>query len=158
MFITVKLLPIRFLCNTKSCVYLFVTFLNNLRPINKLSIMESNYYQITMRKDNQLLVITHLCQLLTAFTGFGGLVVPLILWLTQKDSVQGMNAHGKAIVNFQLSIIVYSIISVVLILIGIGILMLIAIGIFAFILPIINAIKAGNGELPSYPLSLKFIS
>ncbi|MFD1061930.1 DUF4870 domain-containing protein [Winogradskyella litorisediminis] len=112
-----------------------------------------------MRKDNQLLVITHLCQLLTAFTGFGGLVVPLILWLTQRDSVEGMNEHGKAILNFQISIIIYSLISIPLILLfGLGILTLILIGIFSIIFPIINAIKASNGEMPSYPLSLNLIS
>ena len=121
--------------------------------------MESNYYEISMRKDNQLLVITHLCQLLTCFTGFGGLVVPLILWATQKDKVLGMDAHGKAIINFQLSIIVYSIISIPLILfLGLGILTLIFIGIFSIIFPIINAIKASNGEIPKYPLSLNFVS
>lgn len=121
--------------------------------------MESNYYQISMRRDNQLLVVTHLLQLLTFFTGFGGLIVPLILWATQKDKVENMNAHGKAIINFQLSIIIFSIISIPLILLfGLGILTLIAIGIVSVIFPIINAIKASNGEMPSYPLSLKFIS
>ncbi|GGI57578.1 hypothetical protein GCM10011444_18870 [Winogradskyella haliclonae] len=121
--------------------------------------MESNYYEVSMRRDNQLLVVTHLCQLLTCFTGFGGLIVPLILWATQKDRVQGMDAHGKAIINFQLSVIVYCIISVPLILLfGIGILILIFVGLFSLIFPIINAIKASNGEPPSYPLSLNFVS
>ncbi|WP_232459761.1 MULTISPECIES: DUF4870 domain-containing protein [unclassified Winogradskyella] len=121
--------------------------------------MESNYYEISMRKDNQLLVVTHLCQLLTCLTGFGGLIVPLVLWATQKDRVEGMHTHGKAIINFQLSVIVYSIISIPLIIFfGLGILTLILVGILAFVLPIINAIKASNGELPSYPLSLNFIS
>lgn len=44
-----------------------------------------------MRKDNQLLVVTHLSQLLTFVTGFGGLIVPLILWATQKDKVLQMD-------------------------------------------------------------------
>ncbi|WP_299129246.1 DUF4870 domain-containing protein [uncultured Winogradskyella sp.] len=120
--------------------------------------MESNYHTLK-RTDNQLLVITHLCQMLTYITGFGGLIVPLIIWATQKDSVDGMDAHGKAIINFQLSIIIYSILSIPLILaLGLGIVLLILIGILAFVMPIINAIKASNGELPSYPLSLNFVS
>jgi uncharacterized Tic20 family protein len=119
--------------------------------------MESNYY-ITKRQDNQLLLVTHLCQLLTCITGFGGLIVPLILWATQKENVDGMDAHGKAIINFQLSIIIYSILSIPLILaLGLGIVLLILLGIIAFIFPIINAIKASNGELGSYPLSIRFI-
>ncbi|MGF1557427.1 DUF4870 domain-containing protein [Paucihalobacter sp.] len=119
--------------------------------------MESNYHTLK-RVDNQLLVITHLSQLLTYITGFGGLVVPLILWLTQKDKVDGMDEHGKEIVNFQLSLIVYVIICIPLILLlGLGILGLIVLGIFAFIFPIINAIKSSNGEQPTYPLSIRFI-
>ena len=65
------------------------------------------YNQDFKRVDNNLLVATHLCQLLTYVSGFGGLVVPLILWLTQKDKVASMDIQGKQIVNFQLSLIVY---------------------------------------------------
>lgn len=120
--------------------------------------MESNYHSLK-RTDNQLLMITHLSQLLTYLTGFGGLIVPLIIWATQKDNVEHMDAHGKAILNFQLSIIVYCVLSIPLILaLGLGILLLILIGILAFVMPIVNAIKASNGELPSYPLSLNFVS
>ncbi len=120
--------------------------------------MESNYHELK-RTDNQLLVITHLSQLLTCFTGFGGLIAPLILWVTQKDKIEAMDVHGKAIINFQLSIILYSMLSIPLILVfGLGILTLILIGILAFVMPIINAIKASNGELPSYPLSFNFVS
>lgn len=112
-----------------------------------------------MRTDNQLLVITHLCQLLTPMTGFGGLIVPLVLWATQKDKVYGMDEHGKHIINFQLSIIIYAIICVPLIfLFGLGILLLIILGVISLIYPIINAIKTSNGETPKYPLSLNFIS
>jgi len=120
--------------------------------------MQSNYHTYK-RTDNQLLFITHLSQLLTYLTGFGGLIAPLIIWATQKESVDGMDEHGKSIINFQLSIIVYSILSIPLIfLFGLGLFIFGLIGILAFVMPIINAIKASNGELPSYPLSLSFIS
>ncbi|HCY80569.1 MAG TPA: DUF4870 domain-containing protein [Xanthomarina gelatinilytica] len=112
-----------------------------------------------MRKDNQLLVVTHLSQLLTFVTGFGGLIVPLILWATQKDKVLQMDEQGKRIVNFQLSLIIYAIICIPAILfLGLGIIGLIVIGFISLIFPIINAIKANNGESPTYPLSFNFIS
>ena len=111
-----------------------------------------------MREDRQLLMITHLSQLLDLVTGIGGFIVPLVLWLTQKDKILGMDTHGKMILNFQISIFLYSILSIPLILLfGIGILMLIAIGIFALVFPIINAIKVSNGEIPSYPLTIEII-
>ncbi|MCJ7759432.1 MAG: DUF4870 domain-containing protein [Gillisia sp.] len=111
-----------------------------------------------MRQDNQLLVLTHLSQLLDLVTGMGGFIVPLIIWMTQKDKVLGMDMHGKMILNFQISIFIYTIVSIPLIfLLGLGIILLIGVGILALVFPIVNAIKVSNGETPSYPLSIEFI-
>jgi len=118
-------------------------------------------HQITtvMRKDNQLLVITHLSQLLDLITVFGGFIVPLVLWLTQRDRINDMDEHGKAIMNFQISMFIYAIICLPLILLfGLGIVGLIIIAIICFIFPIVNAIKASNGELPYYPMTMRIIS
>lgn len=115
--------------------------------------------QINMREDRQLIVITHLSQLVTLVIGFGSLILPLIIWLTQKEKVYQMEEHGKNIINFQLSLIVYCIICVPLILFcGIGLVGFIVLGIIAIVIPVINAIKASNGEIPKYPLSFNFIS
>lgn len=112
-----------------------------------------------MRQDNQLLVITHLSQLITLITGFGSLLLPLVLWLTQKEKVYQMDAHGKNIINFQLSLIVYCLICIPLILLfGLGLLGFVILGVISIVFPIINAIKASRGEAPTYPLSLNFIS
>jgi uncharacterized Tic20 family protein len=111
-----------------------------------------------MRKDNQLLVITHLSQLITLVIGFGSLIVPLILWATQKEKVFNMDEHGKSIVNFQLSLIIYFIVCIPLIIFfGLGLLGFVFLGIISVIFPVVNAIKASRGEVATYPLSLKFI-
>ncbi|MFT4610999.1 MAG: putative Tic20 family protein [Glaciecola sp.] len=111
-----------------------------------------------MRQDNQLLVVTHLSQLLIFITGFGGLIVPLVIWATQKENVYNMDQQGKNIVNFQLSMLVYSIICIPLVFVVVGIFGLIALCLLSFIFPIMNAIRASHGESPKYPLSLNFIS
>ncbi|WP_420601461.1 DUF4870 domain-containing protein [Flagellimonas sp.] len=114
--------------------------------------------QNAIRKDNTLLSIAHLTQLLHYITGFGGFIVPLVIWLTSRRSVEGMDEHGKSIINFQLSLLLYIIISIpAILLFGLGILGLIGVGILGFVLPIVNAVKASNGELPSYFLTIKFI-
>ena len=111
-----------------------------------------------MKQNRQLLVLTHLSQLLDFVTGIGGFIVPLILWLTKKDEVLDMDAHGKAILNFRISMFIYILICIPLILLlGLGILGLIAIGFFYLIFPIVNAVKASNNEAPSYPFSINFI-
>lgn len=111
-----------------------------------------------MRQDNQLLVLTHLSQLLTFITGFGGLIVPLVIWATQKETVYNMDQQGKNIVNFQLSMLIYSIICIPLVFVIVGIFGLLALCLLSFIFPILNAIRASHGESPKYPLSLNFIS
>jgi uncharacterized Tic20 family protein len=112
-----------------------------------------------MRQDRQLIVLTHLSQLITLVIGFGSLILPLILWSSNKERVLEMDVHGKNILNFQISLIIYSIICIPLILfLGLGILGLIVLGIISIVFPIINAIKASKGETPKYPLSLSFIS
>lgn len=111
-----------------------------------------------MREDKSLLVITHLSQLLDLVIGFGGFIVPLVLWLTQREKVLAMDNHGKSIMNFRISMLIYLIVCIPLILLfGLGILGLIVIGVLYLIFPIINAIKANNGEEPLYPLSLEII-
>ncbi|UKM63734.1 DUF4870 domain-containing protein [Flavobacteriaceae bacterium GSB9] len=112
-----------------------------------------------MRQDNQLIVITHLSQLITLVIGFGSLLLPLVFWLTQKDKVYQMDAHGKNIINFQLSLIVYCIICVPLILLfGLGLLGFMVLGLVAVVFPIVNAIKASKGEIPTYPFTFNFIN
>ena len=112
----------------------------------------------TLKEDRQLLVLTHLSQLLDFITGIGGFIVPFIIWLLKKDEIKDLDQHGKEIINFRLSMYVYLLICIPLILlVGLGILGMIAIGIFYFIFPIINAIKVTNGEEPNYPFSIQFL-
>ncbi len=111
-----------------------------------------------MKTNNQLLVLTHLSQLLDFFTVIGGLIVPLIIWLTNKDSVYRMDEHGRAIINFRISMLLYVLLCIPLVLFfGLGLLGFLIIGVLYFILPILNAIKASNGEQPNYPFSLTII-
>ncbi len=110
-----------------------------------------------MKEDKQLLILTHLSQLLDFVTGIGGFIVPLVLWLTKKDEIIGMNEQGKAILNFRISMFIYAIICIPLMLILIGFLGLFIIGLCYLIFPISNAIKVSNGKEPNYPFSIEFI-
>lgn len=111
-----------------------------------------------LREDRQLLILTHLSQLLNLITGFGGLIVPLVIWLTQKDKVLGLDQQGRDILNFQISLFIYSLICVPLIfLFGLGILLLILVGLIMLVFPIINAIKVSNGEIPNYPFTINIL-
>ena len=115
--------------------------------------------QTHKRTDTSLLAVTHLTQLMSYLTGFGGFIIPLILWLTQKDKVEGMDEHGKSIINFQITLLLIALLCIPgILLFGLGILGLIYVGILGFVLPIVNAIRASNGEPPSYFSTIRFIS
>ncbi|CAL2062939.1 DUF4870 domain-containing protein [Tenacibaculum sp. 190524A05c] len=110
-----------------------------------------------MRKNKELLVLTHLSQLLDFVSGIGGFIVPLILWAIKKDEVEGMDEHGKAILNFRITMFLYVLLCIPLILLfGLGLLGFVLLGIFYFIFPIMNAIRASNEEEPNYPFSISF--
>jgi uncharacterized Tic20 family protein len=98
---------------------------------------------------------------LAALSGYvipmGWLVGPLILWLAKKETMPYVNQEGKKSINFQITILLYSLISGVLCLIFIGFLLLFGLTIFNLIMVIVNGIKAGKGEETRYPLSITFI-
>jgi len=84
-------------------------------------------------------------------------VITLILWLTKKESSNYINFHGKEALNFQITMAIYTVISIVLIFIMIGYLFLIAIGIFYVVAIIMATSKASGGEEFYYPMSMRFI-
>jgi uncharacterized Tic20 family protein len=128
--------------------------------INQKSvIMEIIQQTPHVREDKTLLVLTHLSQLLHYVVGFGGLIVPLIIWAANKERVQELDENGKQILNFQISLIVYALLSIpAILLLGLGLITLLGVAILGFVLPIVNAVRVNRGEKPNYYISIKFLS
>lgn len=108
-------------------------------------------------EQKQMGMFLHLSQLLNVIIPVAGIVVPIVLWQTQKDKIPALDAHGKMVMNFMLSCLIYAVISFVLTFVLVGILGFITIGIIGIVFPIIGGIKANNGELWEYPLTIKFL-
>jgi uncharacterized Tic20 family protein len=94
-----------------------------------------------------------LCHLL----GMVGFFAPLVIWLNEKDKHKFVDEHGRAAMNYQISIIIYYLASCILCLILIGIPMLIALVIMHVVFVIIAAVKASNGKPWQYPIAIRFI-
>jgi len=88
---------------------------------------------------------------------FTNLLAPLILWQLKKGEHPLIDDQGKEAVNFQISILIYILISIVLILVLIGVVLIIAVLIFWFVMTIVAAIKANEGQYYRYPLTIRFI-
>lgn len=106
---------------------------------------------------NQFAVLMHLSQFAFWIIPLGGIILPIVMWSMNKDESITVDKHGKNIINWLISSIIYVIISCILIMVFIGIFLLIAYGFCALIFTIIGAVKAGNGEIYEYPLTIKFL-
>ena len=94
------------------------------------------------------------------FTSILLLVLPqLIIWIWKKDEIRGINNHAIDSINFQLSMIGYIAIAIIILVIKwfLGLPLLILLGIYLSVVPIITTIKAINGKPYRYPLSISFI-
>lgn len=87
--------------------------------------------------------------------GLGFIIVPIIVLFVASDEF--VKANAREALNFHISVIIYGVLCFLLIFVFIGIPLLIALGIFAFICTIIATIKALEGQLYAYPLSIRMI-
>jgi len=53
-------------------------------------------------EDRQFLMFFHLSVILGVFFMVGNIILPLILWLTKKDKIQGLQLIGAKLLNFQI--------------------------------------------------------
>jgi uncharacterized Tic20 family protein len=64
--------------------------------------------------EKNIATFTHLSTLTQYFIPFGNYIFPIILWSSKKDKSEFVNFHGKQALNFQLSILLYSIIMAII--------------------------------------------
>ena len=119
------------------------------------------------QNDKNYSTITHLSGFLGWLFPLGNIIAPLLLWFAKKNDSSYINLHGKAAVNFQLSILLYSVLLAILIIpitiltLGLGLiailLAIIPVLILKIALVIYASIKATNGETYNYPFTIDFV-
>ena len=104
-------------------------------------------------------VLAHASALLGLFFHFlGHLLGPLIVWLAKRGDSPEIDAHGKESLNFQLSMLIYDAIAFILCFVLIGIPILILLWVLNTVLVIVASIKASEGKLYRYPLTIRLIN
>lgn len=109
------------------------------------------------QEQRQMGLFLHLSQLANIIIPFAGFIIPIVLWQTQKDKMPALDAHGKMVVNWIISSLIYWIVSGVLAIVLIGFLGMLALVVMGIVFPIVGGIKANNGEFWEYPLTIKFL-
>lgn len=105
---------------------------------------------------NDLAMWIHISQFSSIIVPFAGLVVPVVLWQLNKDRSPMIDEHGKIVVNWLLSHLIYTGVSVILVYILIGIPLLLMFIVMGVLFGIMGAVKARRGVLWVYPLSIPF--
>jgi len=105
------------------------------------------------QEDRTLAMLTHLSGIILSF------IVPLIIWLTNKDKADKgwLNDQAKEALNFQITLLIIYVIGTVLTIILIGALINFAAWIACIILSIMAALKANEGVAYRYPFALRLI-
>jgi uncharacterized Tic20 family protein len=104
----------------------------------------------------------HLIPLIAGLVGLGvlGFIGPLVIMNSGNQHSAFVNHHAKDSLNFQLSMLIYSAVILVLGLAtcGIGILLYLPLLIVGLIFEIIATIAATKGETYLYPLTIRMVT
>jgi uncharacterized Tic20 family protein len=87
----------------------------------------------------------------------GSVIAPLIIWQVKKDEDPFIDEQGKEALNFQISILIYALVSGLLCFACVGFVLLPAVYIFDLIFLLIAAVKANDGHHYRYPLTIRFV-
>ena len=98
----------------------------------------------------------HLSLFLGYLIPLAGLIVPIVLWQSKKDS-PFVDHHGRSATNWIITQIILWIVFGLLCLVLIGIPLLAILGVLSIIFPIIGALRAREHKTWSYPLSLRIV-
>ena len=102
-------------------------------------------------------LIAHIGTLVAAWFAMGFLC-PLIVMLVKGKDSPFVRRHAVESLNFQISLLIYLVVSVILVFLLVGIFMLIALGIFALVVIILATVAASNGQDYRYPLTIRLVS
>lgn len=102
-------------------------------------------------------MLLHFSQLCGFVAPVFGWIVPLVMWAIKRDDPY-IDQQGKVVLNWILSFFIYLVISLILMTVFIGVLLLIVLAISSVIFIVLGAIRANDGVIRNYPLSIEFFT
>jgi uncharacterized Tic20 family protein len=104
-------------------------------------------------------LLAHLSLLASVVLAWGSAVIPLVIWLVKKENSPFVDDHAREALNFQITLILYSllVIPIALITCGVGAVLIVGIYILGIIGMIQAAMASNRGEFYRYPMTLRLI-
>ena len=128
-------------------------------PVPPPSLPNPNENQVRMWN-----MLCHLSALSGLIVPFGNIIGPLLIWQIKKSEFPSVEVHGKAALNFQITVLLAvlagGVVAVILSFFCIGYLLFPLVGIIALcglIFAVIAGLKANEGKDYRYPWTLELI-
>ena len=112
---------------------------------------------ITEKEERQWAMFAHIGTFSSMFVPLGNIIAPIVIWQMKKHESDFVVEQAKESLNFQITLMIYSLISLLLCIIIIGFFLIFALVIFGLIMIIIGGIKANEGEGFRYPMTLRLL-
>jgi len=149
----------------KGVVWAFVLFFLGFiaGPVMALVVLvkRQNYqriYQdepISEKEERQWAMFAHIGTFSSMFIPLGNIIAPIVVWQIKKHESDFVVEQAKESLNFQITLMIYSLISLLLCIIIIGFFLIFALVIFGLIMVIIASIRTNDGEDFQYPMTLR---
>lgn len=110
-----------------------------------------------VRAERQWAMYIHFSVLAGLVVPLAGFVLPIVLWQSKRHELPGVDAHGRAVTNWLISTLIYGVGATILVFVLVGIPLLIALAVLCLVFPIVGGLRAGEGTLWRYPLSIPFL-
>ena len=107
--------------------------------------------------ERQWAMFAHLSALIGFIIPFGNLLGPLIIWLMKKETSPFVDDQGKESLNFQITMLLASLVAGITVCIGVGLILLPVIPIINIVFCVLATIETNKGVAYRYPFALRLI-
>ena len=113
---------------------------------------------ISEKEERQWAMFAHIGTFCSMFVPLGNIIAPIVIWQMKKHESEFVVDQAKESLNFQITLMIYALISFLLVFIFIGFFLIFALVIFSLIVVIVAGVKANEGEYYRYPMCIRLIS
>jgi uncharacterized protein len=113
---------------------------------------------LTPAQERTWATAAHWSALVAGLLGGLAFLGPLLVLLVKGDQSPMVRHHAMESLNFQLSMLIYAIVSAVLMLVLVGFVLLPVVAVVWLVLTVVGAVRANSGEPYRYPLTIRMIS
>lgn len=99
----------------------------------------------------------HLSSILGVWACFLGALGPLVVLLAKGDRSPFVRSQAIEALNFNISVLLYSLVGWILLVVLIGIPILAALFVFWLVLTVVATVRVSHGEAYRYPLTLRLV-